>query len=75
MAEREKELKAFLYKQPLPHPDVMKDAAKGADQIVLDLFDAYFAEPGARCRRAGARGSTAPTRRSKARHVADFWPA
>ena len=40
----EKELKAFLYKQPLPAPAVMRVRA-GAEQVVRDLFDAYFADP------------------------------
>ncbi len=44
MAAREKELKAFLYRNVYRHPDVMKIRA-GADQIVRDLFDAYFADP------------------------------
>ncbi len=70
MAAREKELKAFLYRNVYRHPDVMKIRA-GADQIVRDLFDAYFADP--RAMPEGWReGLDRADERIRARHVADF---
>lgn len=44
MAEHERELKRFLYKNLYRHPSVVAVRAK-ADQVVRDLFDAYFADP------------------------------
>jgi len=70
MAAREKELKAFLYRNVYRHPDVMK-IRSGADQIVRDLFDAYFADP--RAMPEGWReGLDRADERIRARHVADF---
>jgi dGTPase len=37
-------LKGFLYANLYRHPDVMRVRA-GADQIVRDLFDAYYVDP------------------------------
>ncbi len=70
MAAREKELKAFLYRNVYRHPEVMRIRA-GADQIVRDLFDAYFADP--RAMPEGWReGLDRAEERIRARHVADF---
>lgn len=70
MAAREKELKAFLYRNVYRHPEVMKIRA-GADRIVRDLFDAYFADP--RAMPEGWReGLDRAEERIRARHVADF---
>jgi dGTPase len=70
MADREKELKAFLYRNVYRHPDVMRIRA-GADRIVRDLFDAYFADP--RAMPEGWReGLDRAEERIRARHVADF---
>jgi len=41
MAAEEKELKKFLYKNLYRHPSVMEARVK-ADQVVRDLFDAFF---------------------------------
>lgn len=70
MATREKELKAFLYRNVYRHPDVMRIRA-GADAIVRDLFDAYFADPRQMPEgwREGLDRADEPIR---ARHVADF---
>ncbi|TIQ39033.1 MAG: deoxyguanosinetriphosphate triphosphohydrolase, partial [Mesorhizobium sp.] len=43
MAAAEKELKAFLYKHLYRHSEVMR-VRTDAEQIVRDLFDAYFAD-------------------------------
>ena len=70
MAEQEKELKAFLYTHLYRHPDVMRERA-GAERIVKDLFDAYFADP--RVMPEGWReGLDQAEDRIKARSVADF---
>jgi dGTPase len=70
MAAREKELKAFLYRNVYRHPEVMKIRAD-ADRIVRDLFDAYFADP--RAMPEGWReGLDRADERIRARHVADF---
>lgn len=70
MAAREKELKAFLYRNVYRHPEVMKIRA-GADRIVRDLFDAYLADP--REMPEGWReGLDRADERIRARHVADF---
>ncbi|RJG45560.1 deoxyguanosinetriphosphate triphosphohydrolase [Mesorhizobium sp. DCY119] len=70
MAPAEKELKAFLYKNIYRHKDVML-VREGADQIVRELFDAYFADP--REMPDGWReGLDRAAERIKARHVADF---
>jgi dGTPase len=70
MIPAEKELKAFLYKNIYRHKDVMQ-VREGADQIVRDLFDAYFADP--REMPDGWReGLDRAAERVKARHVADF---
>ena len=44
MAATEKELKAFLFKHIYRHAEVMR-VRVDAEQIVRDLFDAYFADP------------------------------
>jgi dGTPase len=70
MAAEEKALKAFLYRHVYRHSSVMAVRAS-AEQIVRDLFDAYFGDPavmpeGWREVLSGADD------RIKARHVADF---
>ncbi|MDH6229726.1 dGTPase [Mesorhizobium soli] len=66
----EKQLKAFLYKNIYRHEEVMR-VRRGADQIVRDLFDAYFVDP--RAMPEGWReGLDRAEDRIKARHVADF---
>lgn len=66
----ERQLKDFLYANLYRHPDVMAVRA-GAERIVRDLFDAYFAEPAQM-----PEGWREVLRRAdetvKARHVADF---
>ena len=70
MAAAEKELKAFLYRNLYRHPEVMAVRA-GAEQIVRDLFDAYFTDP--TVMPEGWRDVLARAEdRIKARHVADF---
>ncbi len=70
MVPAEKQLKAFLYKNIYRHKEVMR-VREGADQIVRDLFDAYFADP--RAMPDGWReGLDRAAERVKARHVADF---
>ncbi len=70
MAAAEKQLKAFLYRHLYRHPSVMA-VREGADRIVRDLFDAYFADPAAMPE--GWRGILSRAEpRVKARHVADF---
>ena len=70
MAAAEKQLKAFLYANLYRHPEVMAVRA-GAEQIVRDLFDVYFADPSAMPE--GWRDVLARAEdRVKARHVADF---
>lgn len=43
MAAEERELKRFLYANLYRHPSVMQ-ARAGAEQVVRDLFDAYFSD-------------------------------
>jgi dGTPase len=70
MASDEKKLKAFLYKNIYRHPSVMSVRA-GAEQVVRDLFDAYFADP--RAMPEGWReGLDRAEDRVKARYAADF---
>jgi dGTPase len=70
LAAEEKELKAFLYKNMYRADDVMRVRADD-EQVVLELFDAYFAEP--RNMPEGWReGLDRATDRIKARDVADF---
>jgi dGTPase len=70
MAAAEKELKAFLYKHLYRHSEVMR-VRTYAEQIVRDLFDAYFADP--RAMPDGWReGLDRAEDRIKARSVADF---
>ena len=70
LSVQEKELKAFLYKNMYRAGDVMRVRA-GAESIVLNLFDAYFADP--RQMPEGWReGLDRATDLVKARHVADF---
>ncbi|HTV67029.1 MAG TPA: deoxyguanosinetriphosphate triphosphohydrolase [Rhizobiaceae bacterium] len=70
MATDEKSLKAFLYQNVYRHSSVMA-VRENAEQIVKDLFDAYFADPAAMpegWREILVRAED----RIKARHVADF---
>ena len=70
LAAREKELKAFLYKNMYRAEDVMRVRAD-AERVVLELFDAYFADP--RLMPEGWReGLDLASDRIKARDVADF---
>ena len=70
MSAAEKTLKSFLYKNLYRHNDVMRVRA-GAEQIVRDLFDAYFADPA--IMPEGWREVLASAEeRIKARHVCDF---
>lgn len=70
MAAQEKELKTFLYARLYRHPEVMRVRAD-AEQIVKNLFDAYFADP--RAMPDGWReGLDRAEDRIKARDVADF---
>lgn len=70
MAAQEKELKTFLYARLYRHSEVMRVRAD-AEQIVKDLFDAYFADP--RAMPDGWReGLDRAEDRIKARDVADF---
>ncbi len=70
MAAAEKELKAFLYEHLYRHPEVMR-VREGADVIVRQLFDVYFADP--RAMPDGWReGLDRAEDRVKARYVADF---
>jgi dGTPase len=70
MAAAEKQLKAFLYRHLYRNPEVMR-VREGAEQIVRDLFDAYFADP--RAMPEGWReGLDHTEERIKARNVADF---
>jgi dGTPase len=70
MRTREKELKAFLYANLYRNPVVLR-VREGADRIVRDLFDAYFADPG--LMPEGWRELLGKAEeRVKARHVADF---
>ena len=70
MAAMEKELKAFLYKHLYRHAEVMRVRAD-AEQIVRDLFDAYFADPHA-MPDGWREGLDRAEDRIKARSVADF---
>ncbi|TKT76761.1 deoxyguanosinetriphosphate triphosphohydrolase [Aquamicrobium sp. LC103] len=70
MAEAERRLKAFLYKNLYRHPSVMAVRAR-AETIVRDLFDLYFDDP--RQMPEGWReGLDRAEERVRARHVADF---
>lgn len=70
MAGREKQLKGFLYANLYRHPDVIR-VRRGADRIVRDLFEAYFADP--RAMPEGWReGLDRAEDRIKARSAADF---
>ena len=70
MASDEKTLKSFLYKNLYRHPSVLSVRA-GAEQVVRDLFDAYFADP--RAMPEGWReGLDRAEDRIKARYAADF---
>jgi len=70
MAAKEKELKAFLYGHLYRHPEVMRVRAD-AEQVVRDLFDAYYADP--RAMPEGWReGLDRAEDRIKARSVSDF---
>jgi dGTPase len=70
MTTAEKELKAFLYANLYRHPGVMA-ARQGADRIVRELFDHYFANP--RDMPEGWReGLDRAEDRIKARDVGDF---
>src|SRR5690606_23139864 len=70
MAEEERDLKAFLYRNLYRHPSVLS-VRKVADRIVRELFEAYFAEP--REMPEGWReGLDRAEEHIKARDVADF---
>ncbi len=70
LGEQERELKAFLYKNMYRAEDVMRVRAD-AEKVVLELFDAYFADP--RLMPEGWReGLDRAEDRIKARDVADF---
>jgi dGTPase len=70
MRTQEKELKAFLYANLYRNPAVLR-VREGADRIVRDLFDAYFANPG--LMPEGWRDPLdGAEERVKARRVADF---
>ncbi|HVW58222.1 MAG TPA: deoxyguanosinetriphosphate triphosphohydrolase [Rhizobiaceae bacterium] len=70
MRTEEKGLKAFLFRNLYHHSDVLA-VRRGAEKIVRDLFDAYFADP--RAMPEGWReGLDQSGERVKARHVADF---
>ena len=70
MAAQEKELKAFLYANMYRAPEVMAKRA-AADQIVRELFDAYFADP-TQMPEGWREVLVRAEDRIKARHVADF---
>ncbi|RUM98704.1 deoxyguanosinetriphosphate triphosphohydrolase [Pseudaminobacter arsenicus] len=70
LAPAERELKAFLYKNIYRHDEVMRVRA-GAEQIVLELFDAYFADPN-EMPEGWHEGLDHALDRVRARHVADF---
>ncbi len=70
LAAQEKELKAFLYKNMYRAPEVMR-VREDAERVVIDLFDAYFADP--RLMPEGWReGLDQAGERIRARDVADF---
>jgi dGTPase len=70
LAAEEKELKAFLYKNMYRADDVMRVRAD-AERVVLELFDAYFADP-RKMPEGWREGLDRATDRIKARDVADF---
>jgi dGTPase len=69
MAGRERQLKAFMYKNLYHHP-IQIDAAADASRIVSDLFRTYRAEPGRLPPEWLESLSAAEPQRS--RHIADF---
>ncbi|OQM75767.1 deoxyguanosinetriphosphate triphosphohydrolase [Manganibacter manganicus] len=70
MASAEKQLKAFLYRHLYRNPEVMR-VREGAEQIVKDLFDAYYTDPCA-MPEGWREGLESAEERVKARSVADF---
>jgi dGTPase len=70
LAAREKELKTFLYKNMYRADDVMRVRAD-AERVVLELFDAYFADP-KKMPEGWREGLDLASDRIKARDVADF---
>ena len=70
MANDEKTLKAFLYKNLYRAPSVMSVRAQ-AEQVVRELFDAYFADPSAMSE-GWREGLDRAEDRVKARYAADF---
>jgi dGTPase len=70
MRDRERSLKAFLFANLYRHSEVVR-VREGADQIVRDLFDAYFSDP-ARMPEGWRDILGRAEDRVKARHVADF---
>jgi dGTPase len=70
MASAEKQLKAFLYRHLYRNPEVMR-VREGAEQIVKDLFDAYYADPRT-MPESWREGLDCTEKRVKARSVADF---
>jgi dGTPase len=70
LRQREKALKAFLYKNLYFHESVVR-VRKSADRIVRDLFDAYLTDE--QCMPEGWRdGGTRGDLTARARLVADF---
>ena len=70
MSAGEKELKAFLYKNMYRADEVMRVRAE-AERVVLELFDAYFANP-RKMPEGWREGLDRASDRIKARDVADF---
>jgi dGTPase len=70
MRAQEQELKAFLYANLYRNPAVLR-VREGADRIVRDLFDAYFADPGL-MPESWRDPLDGAEERVKARQVADF---
>ncbi|MGN6464136.1 MAG: deoxyguanosinetriphosphate triphosphohydrolase [Rhizobiaceae bacterium] len=70
LRRQESELKAFLYANLYRNPVVLR-VREGAERIVRDLFDAYFADPG-RMPEGWRELLGKAEDRVKARHVTDF---
>lgn len=70
MQAEEKELKTFLYANLYRHREVI-EVRRRAEQIVRDLFDAYFADPSA-MPKGWREGTNTAEEGVKARHIADF---
>lgn len=70
MAASELQLKRFLYANLYRHPAVMSERSK-AEQVVKELFDAYFAQP-ALMGEGWGELPAAISDEGKARHIADY---